>query len=182
MSKTGRVLFQIVLFASFGTLMYISDILMDWLPNIHLIGMFTVTFTVVYRLKALVPIYVYVFLTLFFSGFSPWTLPYLYVWTVLWAVVMLLPRNMKPIVATVSYITVCGLHGLLFGLLYAPAHILLFAGGDWSQFFPWVIIGLHSDAIHCVGNIFVGTLIFPLVTVLKKLPGAVINKTNWRMK
>ena len=175
MSKTGRLLFQIVLFASFGTLMYISDILMEILPNIHLIGMFTVTFTVVYRFKALIPIYVYVFLTLLFSGLSPWTLPYLYVWTVLWAVVMLLPRNMKPLVATFVYIAVCGLHGLLFGFLYAPAHILLFAGGDWQQFFTWVIMGLPYDAIHCMGNILAGTLIFPLVTVLKKLPGAVIN-------
>ena len=176
MSKTGRLLFQIVLFATFGTLMYISDIMMDLLPNIHLIGMFTVTFTVVYRFKALVPIYVYVFLTLFFSGFSPWTLPYLYIWPVLWAIVMLLPRNMKPVIAAPVYIIVCALHGLSFGLLYAPAHILLFTGGDWSQFWTWVMLGLPYDWIHCVGNLFAGLLIFPLVTVLRKLPGAVPAK------
>ena len=56
MSKTGRILFQVVLFASFGTLMFISDIAMEVLPNIHLLAMFIVTFTVVYRVKALVPI------------------------------------------------------------------------------------------------------------------------------
>lgn len=176
MSKTGRLLFQIVLFATFGGLMYISDIMMELLPNIHLIGMFTVAFTVVYRVKALVPIYVYVFLTLFFSGFSPWTLPYLYIWTVLWGIIMLLPRNMKQYIAIPVYIGVCGLHGLSFGLLYAPAHILLFTGGDWSQLFTWVILGLPYDALHCIGNIFAGTLIFPLVTVLSKLPGATLTK------
>ncbi len=176
MSKTGRLLFQIVLFASFGTLMYISDIMMDLLPNIHLIGMFTVTFTVVYRTKALIPIYVYVFLHLFFTGFSPWTLPYLYIWTVLWGIVMLLPKHMKPAVAVPVYIGVCALHGLGFGLLYAPAQILLFAGGDWNQFWPWVIGGLYFDWLHCVGNFFSGTLIYPLIAVLRRLPGAVQTK------
>lgn len=176
MSKNGRLLFQMALFASFGTLMFISDIAMEILPNIHLIAMFTITFTVVYRAKALIPLYVYVLITLIFSGFATWSLPYLYIWTVLWAIIMLLPREMPKFVAVPVYIAIAGLHGILFGILYAPAQILLFFGGDWSKFWPWVLAGLPFDVIHCIGNLFAGILVLPLATVLRKMPGAVPDK------
>ena len=50
--------FELVLFAMLGALMFCSKIIMEVLPNIHLLGMFTVTFTLVFRSKALIPIYV----------------------------------------------------------------------------------------------------------------------------
>lgn len=175
MSKTVRVLFELVLFASFGTLMFISDLLMDALPNIHLIAAFTVTFTVVYRVKALVPLYTYVFLSGFYCGFALWWLPYIYIWTVLWAVAMLLPRNMPPRVASVVYAVVCGAHGLAFGVLYAPAQVLLFFGGDWSKVIPWVVAGLYFDLLHGVGNIFASLLVLPLVKVLRRFNGTKLN-------
>lgn len=166
------------MFASFGTLMFISDLAMELLPNIHLIATFTVTFTVVYRIKALIPLYVYVFLTGLYSGFAPWWVPYLYVWTVLWAVAMLLPRMKNPFLAATVYMAVCGLHGILFGVLYAPAQVLMFFGGDWSKIWPWILAGLPFDVTHCIGNIFAGILVLPLTKVLMKLPGAVVPKTT----
>lgn len=172
MSKTGRILFQVVLFASFGTLMFISDIAMEVLPNIHLLATFIITFTVVYRVKALIPIYVYVFLTLLYSGFSPWSIPYLYIWTVLWGFAMLLPKTMSPAVAAVVYMVVAGLHGILFGVLYAPAQSLMF-GLNFKQTLTWIAMGLPFDITHCIGNVVSGILILPLVKVLRKLPGAV---------
>lgn len=44
-------------------MMFTSKLLMEGLPNIHLIGMFTALLTVVYRKRALYPIYIFVFLT-----------------------------------------------------------------------------------------------------------------------
>ena len=87
----------------FGVLMFSSKLLMEALPNIHLLGMFTVLLTVVYRSRALYPIYTYVLLNGAYAGFSPWWLPYLYIWTVLWGVVMLLPKNMPRKAAAVVY-------------------------------------------------------------------------------
>ncbi len=169
MSRIGRVLFQIALFASFGTLMFLSDIMMEALPNIHLIAMFTVTFTVVYRWKALIPVYVYVFLSGLYGGFASWWIPYLYVWTVLWGIAMLLPRRMHPAVASVVYIAVSGLHGLMFGTLYAPVQVILFFNGDWNKMIPWIVAGIPFDVIHCIGNIFAGMLVLPLVKALTRL-------------
>lgn len=45
-----------------GAVMYASKMVMEFLPNVHLLGVFTVAFTVVYRKKALYPIYTYVIL------------------------------------------------------------------------------------------------------------------------
>ena len=75
-----------------GTLMFCSKIIMEAFPNIHLLGMFVMTYTIVFRRRALVPIYLFVALTGLYAGFAFWWLPYLYIWTVLWGVTMLLPR------------------------------------------------------------------------------------------
>ena len=157
-----------VLFAMFGTLMFCSKILMDALPNIHLVGMFIVLFTVVFRAKALIPIYIYVVLVGVYGGFSPWWVPNLYVWTVLWGVTMLLPRNMPKKVAAVVYPIVCALHGLLYGVLYAPAQALLF-GLTFKGAVAWVVAGLPFDALHGLGNLLSGVLILPLSELLKKI-------------
>ena len=86
---------ELTIFAMLGAAMYASKIIMEFAPNIHLLGVFTIAFTVVYRKKALYPIYIYILLLGLFNGFSTWWIPHLYVWTVLWAVVMALPKKMS---------------------------------------------------------------------------------------
>lgn len=151
-----------------GTLMFVSKIVMEGLPNIHLLGMLTMTYTIVFRKKALVPIYVYVFLNGLYAGFNMWWIPYLYIWTVLWGVTMLLPRKMPKAVACVVYPIVCALHGLAFGTLYAPAQALMY-GYTFKQMLAWIAVGLPWDAVHAVGNLTVGLLIYPMSTALGKM-------------
>ncbi len=147
--------------------MYASKFLMEALPNIHLLGTFIVAITVVYRKKALYPIYVYVLLNGLFAGFATWWIPYLYIWTILWGAVMLLPKNIPNKFRPIVYMTVCALHGFLFGTLYAPAQALLF-GLSFNGMIAWIIAGLPFDAIHGISNFICGTLICPLIYVLKK--------------
>lgn len=161
-----RKLTELIIFAMLGVIMFISKILMEALPNIHLIGMLTMVCTIVYRKKALIPIYVYVFLNGFYSGFSPWWVPYLYIWTILWGVTMLLPKNMKPKVAVPVYAITCGLHGLLFGTLYAPAQALMY-GLNFDAMIAWIIAGLPFDAMHSIGDFAAGLFIVPVATALK---------------
>lgn len=85
---------ELCTFSMLGALMYASKLIMELVPNVHLLGVFTIAFTVVYRKKALYPIYVYVLLNGIFCGFATWWIPYLYLWTVLWGVTMLLPKKM----------------------------------------------------------------------------------------
>ena len=158
---------EITVLAMLGSIMCASDYLMDLLPNVHLIGVFTVAITVVFRFKALWAIYTYVFLLGLTSGFSLWWIPYLYVWAVLWGVVMLLPKNMPKKIASIVYMIICALHGYLFGTLYAPAQAIMF-GYNFNQTVAWVIAGIPADLIHGTSNLICGILIFPLIKALKK--------------
>ena len=148
--------------------MYCSKVVMEWAPNIHLLGMFTMVYTLAYRKKALISIYVYVFLNGFFAGFNAWWIPYLYIWTVLWGVTMLLPKQMPKKVQMVVYPLVCSLHGLCFGTLYAPAQALMF-GLNMQQTLAWIVAGLPWDVVHAIGNAGAGLLIVPLTSLLHRL-------------
>lgn len=157
---------EIAVFGMLGALMYASKAAMELAPNIHLLGVFTVAFTVVYRQKALYPIYIYVMLNGIFCGFAAWWIPYLYMWALLWGAVMLLPRHMPAKVRPLVYMSVCAAHGFLFGTLYAPAQALLF-GFDRKRTIAWIIAGLPYDCIHGVSNFFCGILIVPVISVLQ---------------
>lgn len=157
---------EITIFAMLGAVMYASKLLMEVAPNIHLLGVFTIAFTVVYRKKALYPIYIYVILNGIFCGFAAWWVPYLYVWTVLWGVVMLLPEHLPKKLRPFVYMTVCAAHGFLFGTLYAPAQAVLF-GMSFQGMISWIIAGLPFDLIHGVSNFFCGILIVPVISALR---------------
>lgn len=157
-----------VLFAMLGTVMFCSKIVMEALPNIHLLGMLTMVYTVVFRAKALIPIYVYVMLNGVYAGFSAWWLPYTYIWAILWGITMLLPRRMPRKAACVIYPLICCVHGLAFGALYAPAQALMF-GMSPAQTVAWIVAGLPWDVIHGVGNLIAGLLIVPLSEMMRKL-------------
>ena len=154
---------EITLFGMLGAVMYCSKILMEFLPNIHLLGTLTIAYTLTFRKKALYPIYIYVLLNGLFAGFSMWWIPYLYVWTVLWAVTMLLPKKCNRLV----YMLVCSTHGFLFGTLYAPAQALMF-GLNFKGMIAWIVAGFPFDCIQGVGNFFAGILIVPIATMLKR--------------
>jgi energy-coupling factor transport system substrate-specific component len=159
---------ETAVFGMLGALMYASKIIMEVAPNVHLLGVFTIAITVVYRKKALYPIYTYVLLNGMFSGFAIWWIPYLYLWTVLWAVTMLLPEKMPKTVKPIVYMILNACHGFLFGTLYAPAQAVLF-GLSFDAMIAWIIAGLPWDFIHGVSNFFCGMLIVPIITVLRRM-------------
>lgn len=152
---------ELVAFGMLGGVMYISKLVMDALPNIHLLAMLTIAFTLVFRQKALYPIYVFVALLGVTSGFAPWWVPYLYVWFILWGVVMLLPRKMNKVVKGIVCIALCAAHGFLYGVMYAPAQALLF-GMDFKAMIGWIIVGIPFDITHGIGNLLAGFLILPM--------------------
>lgn len=158
---------EAAVFSMLGAVMYCSKELMAFLPNVHLVGVFTVAFTVVYRKKALYPIYIFVLLSGLLAGFSAWWVPYLYIWTVLWGVTMLLPENMPKKVAPLVYMLICGLHGILYGILYAPAQALFF-GLDFRGMLSWIAAGSVFDLVHGASNFCCAVLVIPIASLLRK--------------
>ena len=176
--QTGRVsrrrkavltIYEIAVFGMLGALMMVSDILMNIIPNVHLVGVMIVVATLVYRRKALFPIYVYVLLIGLYEGMGTWWLPYLYVWTILWGMVMLLPKRMPVWLAPIVYALVCGLHGFAFGFLWIPSQMLLM-GFSWEMALAWWVSGFFTaDIPHGIGNLVGSILVVPLVTLIRRL-------------
>ena len=152
----------------FAAMMLVSKLIMEFLPNVHLLGMFTILLTVVFRVKALIPIYLYVFLQGLYAGFNIWWLPYIYIWTILWALARLIPRGIPPRAAAIVYPMVCALHGFAYGALYSPAQAFML-GLDLEQTLAWIVAGIPWDIMHGIGNFVAGLLIAPLAALLKKL-------------
>lgn len=163
---------ETVLFGMFGALLYASKLLMELAPNIHLLGTFTMVLTLAYGKKALYPLYTYILINGVFSGFAAWWIPYLYVWTVLWAVTMILPKKINRKIQPLIYMVVNACHGFLFGILYAPAHAIMF-GLSFKGMLAWIAAGFPFDLIHGISNFFCGILILPLVSLIRKLEGNV---------
>ncbi len=159
---------ELAVFGMLGGLMFGSKRLMESLPNIHLLAVFIVALTVVYGKKALYPLYTYVFIEGLFGGFNVWWLPYLYIWTALWAIAMLIPKNLPEKTKPFIYAFAASLHGFMFGLLYAPAQALIY-GLSFKSAVAWWAIGLRYDAIHGVSNLILGFfLIYPLAKLLQR--------------
>lgn len=159
---------EIVVFSMLGTVMFFGDILMEILPNIHFVGVLTVIYTMVYRKKALIPLYIYVFLSGLYGGFGLWWVPYLYIWTILWGMAMLIPRKLHIAVTAVLCSMICALHGIAFGTLYAPVQAIMFSL-DFKGMIAWIIAGLPFDIAHCIGNLVASVIIIPIITLICRL-------------
>ncbi len=173
--NAGLIVLEMTVYAMLGGMMYASKLIMEVLPSIHLLGLFVVVLTVVYRRRALYPIYVFVFLQGLFWGFAVWWIPYLYIWTVLWALIMLLPRRIPRRLAIPVYATVAALHGLAFSVLYAPVQALAY-GYDLPMTLVWIAQGLPFDITQAINNFcFVAFLSQPLITLLTRLSRRIIT-------
>lgn len=150
-----------------GALMYASKMALEFLPNVHLIAAFIAAETIVFRRRALYPIYTFVLITGLMNGFAVWWWPYLYIWAALWGAVMLLPKKMPDNIAHFVYMAVCALHGFLYGTLYSPYQAVMFHL-DFKGMIAWIIAGLPYDAIHGISNFFCAMLVIPLASVMRK--------------
>lgn len=167
--KSSRIsVRELAIFAMLGTLMFCGDVAMNWAMNVHFVGALFMTYTVVYRSRALIPFYVYALLIGLYEGFGVWWVPYLYIWLPLWGVTMLLPRRMPRKIAVPVYMTVCALHGLCFGVLYAPFWALV-SGLDFKGTLTWIAFGFPADLLHAAGNFVGGLLVVPLADLLRRL-------------
>jgi energy-coupling factor transport system substrate-specific component len=173
MKKQPLQAVEIALFAMFGSLMFLTKYLMQALPNIHLLAMFIAAFTIVYRWKALTPLYVYVLIDGVVGGFAMWWVPYLYIWLTIWGAVMLAApamerRQVSAKKQAAVYMALCALHGLTFGAMYAPLQALMY-GLNFKAMLAWIAAGLWFDALHGAGNFVAGALVLPLAGLLRRL-------------
>lgn len=140
--------------------------MLSFLPNIELVSLLVIIFTLVYKRKVLYIIYVFALLQGLLYGFSIWWVTYLYVWTVLAGITYLFRKTESPLV----WAMISGFYGLAFGALCEIPWLVTM--GFKVAATAWVA-GIPFDLVHGVGNFFLALVLFkPLYKLLNKLESA----------
>lgn len=162
----NRKTWEIVVMGVLTAVVFAAQVAMGFLPNIELVTLLFILYTLVLGKKVFLIIYVFVFLEGIFYGFGLWWVNYLYIWTVQSIVTLILRKQ----TSVFFWSILSGFYGISFGALCAIPYF--FMGGPSSAFAYWVS-GIAYDIPHCIGNVIVCLLLFkPLYKVLDQ----VLNK------
>ena len=143
---------KLVALALIAAAMVIGQVVIAVLPNIEVVSLIVILTTLRFRRAALFPIYVFVLLEGLIWGFSIWWVSYLYVWTVLWAVVMLFKNEDSPFL----FALIAALFGLMFGALTTIPYLF----GGIGMAITVFVSGVSFDLVHCVANFVVVLVLF----------------------
>ena len=145
---------QLALYAMLGTVLFAAKTAMAQLPNIEPVSVLVMLFAVCLGWKGLYPVYLYVFLEFAVWGIHLWSVCYLYVWLILFAVARLLRRMESPL----AWAILSAGFGLFFGALCAPVYWL---SGGWAAAVSWWVSGIPWDLAHAAGNFVMTLILFP---------------------
>ncbi|MFT3983497.1 MAG: hypothetical protein QM697_06300 [Lachnospiraceae bacterium] len=152
---------EIVLYGILAALLIAVQVGLAFLPNIELVSVLIIVYTLAIGKKVFYPLYTFVLVEGLLYGYGIWWINYLYVWAVLVIVVLFLKEQESPVV----WMTVAGLFGLLFGALTAIPYF--FIGGvqmAWAYF----LNGIPFDLLHGAGNCVTTLILYkPLRNLMK---------------
>ena len=154
---------QIALFGVLAALTFGAKVAMSGLPNIEPVSLMVMLFAVVFGWKGLYPVYLYVLMEILLYGINLWNINYLYIWTVLFALAMLMRKLKSPR----WWALLSGCFGISFGLLCSPVYMAI---GGFDYGIRWWLSGIAFDFPHAIGNFVIALLLFvPLRLLLTRL-------------
>lgn len=154
---------ELVTMALLTAIMFVGQVSLAFLPNIEVVSLLVIVYTQVYKKKTFFIIYAFAFLEGLTYGFGVWWFGYLYIWSILALIVLLIGKQTSAVLWSI----VSGAFGLIYGFLYA---IPYFVAGGWAAGFSYWIAGIPYDITHCIGNVVVALLLYkPIHFVLTKL-------------
>ena len=155
---------KITRIALLSAILYVSKVALEFLPNVELVSLLTVLYTLVFGKEAFLIVTVFNLFELIQWGFGTWWVSYLYVWPLLVLSTLLRKKIIKE--EFLIWSVVSGLFGLIFGSLFAIVYLPV----DPAYALAYWISGLPWDVWHGVCN-FVLMLVIgkPLYLLLKKI-------------
>lgn len=154
---------ELVLIALLSALLLVAQVGLAFLPNIEVVSLLVILYTLFFKKKTLYIIYIFALLEGLIYGFGIWWIMYLYVWTILWGITLLFKEEKNPVI----WAFISGFFGLFFGTLCSVPY---FITGGVSMGLSWIVAGLQMDIIHGIGNFFVALLLFkPLHTAFGRM-------------
>jgi len=149
--------------ALLSAILYVSKLVLDFLPNVELVSLLVVLYTLVFGKETLMIVTVFNLFQMIQWGIGTWTVSYFYVWPFLCLITLLLKKLIKE--EFVIWSIVSGVFGLIFGSLFAVLYLFI----DPAYALSYWLAGLPWDVWHAVWN-------FVLMIVLGKPLYIVLNK------
>ena len=103
---------ELVRDAFLAAILLVLQVSLSWLPNVELVSLLLILYTLVFRRHVWFILYVFVILEGLIYGFGLWWFSYLYVWAILCGSVFLMGWNGKP--RSISAALLAGIFGMLF--------------------------------------------------------------------
>lgn len=154
---------ELVLIALLASLLIVFQVGLAFLPNIEVVSLLIILYTIFFRKKTLYIIYIFALLEGLIYGFGIWWIMYLYIWTILWGITMFLKNEKSPVI----WAFISGFYGLFFGTLCSVPYSFL---GGVHMGLSYIASGLMMDVVHGVGNFFVALILFqPLYYAFRKI-------------
>lgn len=137
----------------FAAVLFALQVSMLHLPNIELVSLMVILYTLVLGKRVLNILITFTILEGIFHGFGIWWVSYLYIWPILAGLTALLRQFDAP---DWGYGILSCLFGLSFGFLCSLPYI---AGGPGAMF-AWWIAGIPFDLVHGISNLIIGLVLF----------------------
>jgi energy-coupling factor transport system substrate-specific component len=154
---------DIVIIGMMSAIMIAVQVVLGFLPNVELVSLLIILYTLIFGKKTAYIIYVFVAVEGIIYGFGLWWFNYLYVWAVLFLIVLLLRNARSPFL----WAAVSGTFGLSFGILCSIPYFI--TGGIPSGLAYWTS-GIPFDITHGISNFAITLVLFhPLYYILDKV-------------
>ena len=137
---------ELILAAFFSAILYIQQVLLSGLPNIHLCAVLIILYAIYFPKLVFPVVSVFVLLEGITYGFGLWWINYLYTWPLLAGICLLCRKNRSAL----FWAVLGGFFGLGYGALCALPY--LFIGGPSLAVSYW-FSGIPFDVAHCIGNV-----------------------------
>lgn len=142
-----------------------------FLPNVSLVTLFLIIYTMYLKHKTIYIIYIFVLIEGLLYGFGLWWISYLYIWLIPYFIGRCFPKVTSPL----FWAIITGGYGLTFGALTSIVTFLIgFASGGFysgiSSAFAYFIAGIPFDITHGISNFILALLLFkPIHYIFAKL-------------
>ncbi|NLJ91345.1 MAG: hypothetical protein GX323_10675 [Clostridiales bacterium] len=152
---------EIPLIGMLSAILLVVQITIAFLPNIELVSLLIIIYTLVLRKKVFYVLSIFIFLEGLFYGFGLWWFNYLYIWFILALITILLSKETSSLI----WALVSGFFGLSFGALCAIPYFFMglssggIEGGINNALAYW-ISGLPFDLIHGISNFLIALVLF----------------------
>ena len=154
---------DITILALCAALLFAQQVALAGIPNVELVSLLVMLFTLSFRWKVLFIIYVFVLAEGLVYPFGDWWFMYLYIWTVLAGLTWLFRGVRSPLLFAV----LSGVFGLLFGTLCSPVYLAYY--GPAGMIGKW-ISGIPLDLVHGVANFIIALALWePLYKIMERL-------------